>query len=572
MSASRSARAAVVAAVAVTAVTGGLVVAGRAPTTYAAVSPAAAVLTVLAGLLLVGTGGVRLWTARGGASSVSVLALGVVWWAPVWVGWEQAPALARSVAMVVVPFAPVLLLHLAACLPNGSVTSLSMRRLLAAVTGVTAAYTVARAAVRDPFLDRYCWSNCADNVFLVSAQPGLARVLDSAAAIGGGVVALGATVVAVRRLARTSPVGRRTRWPLLPPVAVAAMAVAVHGVLLVSRPQEDPADPPYLATYLTAGLSLAALGVGLAWLTVDDELRQRALAGLAVDDAARGDLAQTLAAALGDPSLRVAYWLPDGLVDRDGRLVEQADEEAHIDVVRGVERVARVWFDPEGADRAALARQVGSAAVLVIDNERLRAEMLAQVRLLRESRSRVVAAADDARRRLERDLHDGAQQRLLALVLELRVAEARASAAGDLGRARALHDAGRQAHAVVGELRSLAHGIYPAVLDQAGLDGALRTLAEAAPIPVTVEPQPVAGSIPLGTARVLYLAGREAVQAAAGSRADHLRLQVGQSDGHVLLHVTPAFAPSTGLLDRVGAEGGSIRSRDGMLRVEVPCE
>jgi signal transduction histidine kinase len=172
------------------------------------------------------------------------------------------------------------------------------------------------------------------------------------------------------------------------------------------------------------------------------------------------------------------------------RLAADDDHHPHLDIVRGEERVARVWHDPALRDSMALRPRVGSAAVLAVDNERLRAQLLAQVRDLRESRARVVAAADTARRTLERDLHDGAQQRLLALTLELRVAQAQASAAGQSERAERLHGAAEDAAMVVAELRGLAHGIHPAVLDQAGLDAALRALAASRPLPVTVDSGP----------------------------------------------------------------------------------
>jgi signal transduction histidine kinase len=559
-----------------------LLVSADAPTTYAAVSTAAATVAVLAGLLLVVAAAVRLSRGRGGACSLAALALGLVWWAPVWVGWEDGPALARSLAMLVVPFGPVLVLHLAAGLPGEVLASTRLRHVALAGYTVTAAYAVARAAVRDPFLDRYCWSNCSDNIFLVTARPALARALDTGWAAAACVLGGTAAAVAAGRLALTTPAGRRARWPLLLPLAVAGAATGLHGLLLMAWPPEDPADPRYLSTYVLTGLSLAWLGAGLGWLTLDHERRVRRLTHLATRDARGGDLAATLASTLGDPSVRVAYWLADPagvgpeqagreLVDRDGRRVEPGEQVAHLDIARGGDRVARVWFDPDVADRAALAEQVGPAAVLAVDNERLRAQMLVQLVSLRESRSRVVAAADEARRRLERDLHDGAQQRLLALALELRVAEGQASAAGDIDRARRLGQAGEQARAVVDELRTLAHGIYPAVLDQAGLDGALRALAESAHLPVTVEPAPVTDSMPPVVSRVLYRAAREAVRHASGVGADQVHLQVTRAAAAAVLRATPAFVPSTALADRVGAAGGTLMASADALTVEVPC-
>lgn len=573
MSSRGAARVAVVAAMPLTAASVALVESSSGSTTYAAGSAAAGVLTVLAGVLLVAAGGVLAWTGQLGSSGLTVLALGVVWWAPVWVGWDDGPALARSVAMVVVPFATPLLLHLAASLPAGRVTSTAMRRAVVAAYALTAGYTLVRAMVRDPFLDLYCWSNCTDNVFLLWAQPGLARALDTGWAVVSGLVALAAVGVAVRRLVATSRVGRRSRWPVLVPLAVASGAAAAYGVLLLLRPGEEPDDAAYLAVYGVTAVALALLGVGVFWLVADHERSTQALARLSADDRAGDDLALTLASALGDPTVKVGYWLPrQGLVDRDGQRVEPDDGRPHLDIVRGEQRVARVWHDPALRDTAALGERVGSAAVLAVDNERLRAQLLVQVRDLRESRTRVVAAADDARRGLERDLHDGAQQRLLALTLELRVAHGQALAAGDSDRADELSRMAEQAARVVAELRALARGIYPAVLDQAGLDAALRALAEAAPLPVTLDPA-VPDAVPTAAARVSYLAASEAVDAAAASGAEHLHLALARQNGRLVLEVQPNCLTSPTLIeDRVGAAGGSMEQRHGMLRLEVPCE
>jgi signal transduction histidine kinase len=551
----------------------GLALSADTPTSHAATSPSLAWLTVVAGLLLVGAGSVRTWTGRGGSSGLVVLALGLVWWAPVWVGWDDGSALARSVAMVAVPFAPALLLHLAASLPAGIVPSRPLRPAVVAAYAVAAGYSLTRAAVRDPFLDLYCWSNCSDNVFLLAARPTLARTLEAVGLAAGGLTALAAAVVALSRLAATSAVGRRTRAPVLVPAALAAAVTAVHSMLLLARPPEDPRDPAFATAYVLLGWSLAALGAGVAWLTADELRRVRQLARLATEPAPDGDLARTLAAALGDPTVRVGYWLPEQvLVDRDGQRVEPDGNAAHVDIVRAGVPVARVWCDPGLVDRARLAHEVGSAARLAVDNERLRAQMLASVQQLRESRMRVVEAADAARRGLERDLHDGAQQRLLALTLQLTIAHDRARAAGESDRAERLERAVEQARVAVAELRALAHGIYPAVLDQAGLDGALRALAESASLPVRVEPQPVPDSLPPAAARVVYLAAREATRQRSTGGAGAVTLAVARTRGSIVLEVCPGFTPSTGLDDRVGAIGGSLRLVPGMLRLEVPCE
>ena len=116
-----------------------------------------------------------------------------------------------------------------------------------------------------------------------------------------------------------------------------------------------------------------------------------------------------------------------------------------------------------------LEREIGPATRLAVDNERLRATVLAQLEDLRSSRARIVEAGDSARRRIERDLHDGAQQRLLTLSYELRLARTAADGDGDAELATVLASTADKVRAALGELRDLAHGIYPAILTEAGL-------------------------------------------------------------------------------------------------------
>ena len=156
------------------------------------------------------------------------------------------------------------------------------------------------------------------------------------------------------------------------------------------------------------------------------------LAGELGDAPPPGRLREALASALGDPDVDVLYPRPDSrqLIDADGRpAVPAASARAVCRVIRRGRPLALVLHDPALVDERELARALGSAARLAVENEALRAEALAQLRELRDSRARIVEAGDAERRRLERNLHDGAQQRLLALSYDLRLA--RAGAAGD---------------------------------------------------------------------------------------------------------------------------------------------
>jgi signal transduction histidine kinase len=190
-------------------------------------------------------------------------------------------------------------------------------------------------------------------------------------------------------------------------------------------------------------------------------------------------------------------------------------------------------------------------------------------------RARIVETADAARRRLERDLHDGAQQRLLALSYDLRLA--RASAAGDGGGevVSLLDTAADETEAALEELRQLAHGIYPAILTEAGLGPALETLADEAPLPVELGELPVERAA-LAAERTAYVVVDAAIDDAADRGARWLRARVLRAAGRLVLDIeddgAPRHAQVVHLRDRVGALGGSLDAGENTLRAEIPCE
>ena len=147
------------------------------------------------------------------------------------------------------------------------------------------------------------------------------------------------------------------------------------------------------------------------------------------------------------------------------------------------DELAAIIHDPVLLDQPALLEAAGSAARFALENERLQAELRAQLAELRESRARIVRAGDEERRRLERDLHDGAQQRLLGLGMGLQLLQSHVDRAGG----RLLEETEAELRQALAELRELARGIHPAVLTDQGLAAAIRTLASRAPLPVEVE-------------------------------------------------------------------------------------
>jgi signal transduction histidine kinase len=221
-----------------------------------------------------------------------------------------------------------------------------------------------------------------------------------------------------------------------------------------------------------------------------------------------------------------------------------------------------------------LERELGAAVRLALENERLQAEALAQLEDLRASRVRIVQTGDSERRRLERDLHDGAQQQLLALSYDLRLARAQAQADGDSHTGSLLTEAIGQAQAALGELRDLAQGIYPAILAEAGLTPALASLADAAPLPVQIH-DAAEGRYPAVVETCAYLLVAEALDDAAGRDASHATVIVVQDGGRLVVTVdddgTDRTATMVQLADRVGALGGGLAVEPTRLRGELPC-
>jgi signal transduction histidine kinase len=273
---------------------------------------------------------------------------------------------------------------------------------------------------------------------------------------------------------------------------------------------------------------------------------------------------EVLADALGDPTVTLALWDGvSGYVDVDGEPVELPVEPQ----ARGVtllsqdgRPVAALIHDPMLDTDSALLEGLAASSLMMLENAHLLDE-------LRTSRSRLAATADRERRRLERDLHDGAQQRLMAVQIKLRLAQDKVS---DPEVAAQLAAVGAEAEQAVEELRTLAHGIYPAGLGDYGLGSALRAVALQAPIPIVVDDQGV-GRCARPVEAAIYFCAMEAIQNAtkhAGSHAS-LTITLERDHEHVRFAITDdgvGMNPRTagqgdglpGMRDRIGAVGGEL--------------
>ena len=549
-------------------------------TTYAGALPAARVADIAAGLGLIVAGGLATIQPRTRRLGVLALLAGLAWFGADWEGAESAESVLRSFGAALTPLTLVFVFHLVLAAPDGRVRSRAARLAIVAAYVVLGCLTLARALLRDPLLDLYCWRNCSENSFLIHADAGVASAVDrlllwSALAVGLGLVGFG-----WRRLMRATGPGRRALLPIIGPALLVGASEATYAITLLRTPLEDPDRTGFVSIFLARSISYTALAVGLAWTILRITRTRARLTRLASDlgDAPQpGMLRDTLAAALGDPGIEVLYPRGSGqLIDAEGRAAElPARDRAVARIARGERPLALVLHDPALVNEPELARALGSAAKLSVENEALRAEAMAQLHALQASRARIVETADDARRRLERDLHDGAQQRLLALSYDLRLARAGASGDDNTGLASTLDAAAEEIEAALEELRELAHGIYPAILTEAGLGPALATLADEAPLPVELGELP-SGRPPPGVERTAYVVVDVAIEDAAGRGATWLAVRVGQDRERLVVATDDDGAPrSAGLVhlaDRVGALGGSLAAGDTKLRAEMPCE
>ncbi|MGI9659720.1 MAG: sensor histidine kinase, partial [Gaiellaceae bacterium] len=368
-----------------------------------------------------------------------------------------------------------LLFHALAAFPTGRIESRVMRAVVAVIYFDVLVLEFVYNLFWNPIdfgdctdcptnlLAFFSWETAADVMYIIQAP-----VIGSSAALVGA-------YILVRRWRTTSRAGRRALAPVLVTGAIAVSllmtSVIIDGLTNLS---ENPVQ----------GLTLLAI-IAIPFAFLFGLLRGR-LSRAVVSDlvlelgAAPGrpdELEHALGSALRDPSLSVAYWVhtSGSFVDGHGEPVElpaRASGRAVRILERDGERVAALVHDAALADAPALLDSVAAAAGIALENERLRAELRAQLVEVRRSRARLVETADDERRRLERNLHDGAQQRLLGIGLALQLAQSRLNGSQPEVR-ELLGEADDELKAALEELRELARGIHPAILTDQGLSSAL---------------------------------------------------------------------------------------------------
>jgi signal transduction histidine kinase len=402
-----------------------------------------------------------------------------------------------------------------------------------------------------------------------------------------GILATVFIALIVRRLWLATPRSRR----ILAPLVLAAVAFSLRALYECVRTfVSQPLASEYLFWWQVA--AFVALPIGLVAGLLRAHLARAGVGDLVLEleHAPPQEVRGALARSLGDPTLEVAFWLPDRGVyaDAAGRPVELPEDGARA-VTRlehEGEPLAAIVHDPSLLDEPQLVRAAGAAARMALENAQLQAETRAQLDQVKESRVRIVTAADEERRRIERDLHDGAQQRLAALALQLRSAQRRLGASEPDPALDALLDSAvAELQAANEELRELVRGVYPAILTEDGLAAALESIALRSPFPIDLDV--VEGRFPAQIEATAYFVACEALaNIAKHARASRASVCIARRDG--LLDVEIADdgiggaqpyqgSGLSGLADRVEALGGrlQVRSPAGVgtrVLAEIPCE
>jgi signal transduction histidine kinase len=532
------------------------------------IEPAFVAAFVVLGLLWIFAGLVAWWKRPENRTGALMTAAGFLIFTGLSGGWDAS--LPSTVFGITDRLFLAVAVHLFVAFPRGRLSSTIERVLVAAVYVVV--LLMAGVGVQLFLGPEDSFSATGPrNLLLVHDDRGLAEAIELAADLALAVLCVAAVALLAHRWLTSSGPARRVLAPVLWSGVLVLVFVAA---LLTHWPSYETSDGFFLWAFLVAGGI-----VPLAFLTglLRTRLHRSAVAELVVELGSSPPTAHVrdaIAHTLGDESLELAFWLPadNRYVDPEGQALDPEGEPGRAVTVLepAGKRVAALVHDPSLLDDPELLEAVGAAASLALENSRLQAELRAQLAEVRASRTRIVEAGDAERRRLERDLHDGAQQRLLGIRLALQLASGRladgGASVGDL-----LAEADAEVVGALEELRALARGIHPAILTEEGLAPALAALARRAPIPVELTVCRERLPVPV-EATAYFVAGEALANVVKHAHASRATIGVTRANGRVTIEVAD---DGVGGVDAGGTGLRGLRDRvealDGRLRVESPA-
>jgi signal transduction histidine kinase len=552
------------------------VIAHRNPDYAVANTAALIAVELLAGLALIACG-LESWRRRPGRRFAALLAAGGCgWFLLAWNNPGVGSPVVFTIGLVLYAAAPPLIAHALLAYPTGPLRRLERAVVAAAYGGSLLLLGLLPALVFDPAAEG-C-SECPRNLALIHGNASLYQDFNRAGIYLG--LAWTATAVALLgwRLARSTAALRALIAPVVGAGSLYLSSVAAEFVASLRRGYVFSNDPLDRRLWLAAALALVLLALAIAWSWLHTRRTRTRLARLVlelVETPSPGGLEHALAGSLGDPELRLSYPLDDGrYVNANGQ--PQQPGATSTALLRDGAEVALLTHKPGLLDDGALAEELAAAARLGLENERLHAELLAQLADLRASRARIVTTGDAERRRLERDLHDGAQQRLVALTLELRIARIRLEPepGADPTLVERAQQAEDQLRDALAALRKLAAGIFPAVLADEGLAAAIEALAEETEEQLRIVRIPE-GRLPPAVETTAYRIVSETLNHAHGHP---ITLTAFTEDGLLVIELESARVASdlAELEDRVGALDGTLELActprgHARIRAEIPC-
>jgi signal transduction histidine kinase len=478
--------------------------------------------------------------------------------------------------------------HAVFAYPSGRITDRWERALIKVGYTVTFLFTIAILLLYEGRPLRFFDPTPRDSLISVGGSGAAAVTMQKAFVIVvWGVLAVAAIVLLIRKLVVATPRARRILAPLL----LAAITVALRAVFesvftFAERPSAVLYDYLFwwqISAFIALPVALLAglLRARLARASVGDLV-------LELERTPPQGIRAALRRALDDPTLEVLFWLPErnGFVDAAGSSAElPSDHNRSVTrLEHGGETLAALVHDPSLLEEPKLVEAAGAAARLALENARLHAETRAQLEQVRESRVRIVTTADEERRRIERDIHDGAQQRLVALAVQLRSAQRRLKDSSDPEVDGLLAATVEELKVAVEELRELARGVHPAILTEDGLAAALESLVSRIPFPVDLDA--AEGRLPAQVEATAYFVACEALaNVVKHARASTATVRTVRRNGLLVVEVEDdgiggAVAGNgsglRGLADRVEALGGRLRVESpavGGTRIvgEIPC-
>ena len=522
------------------------------------------ILDLATGWLLVGCGLAAMAARPGQPAGGRLVLAGYLWFVGTFSG--QHPTIVQSIGFSFGGWHDLVLLWLALSFPRRWPAGRLATGILILAAALFAAQTLIRLGVTlPPAIDLP-----GPDRDSASGLIALVDVLRTAAVVIGGLVILG-------RIGRAPRPERRHLWPVLTAGAAAAVAAGYTARFALSDLGVIPDLDQNVAIPLIWVFNIARLLVPLAILLGVLRLRtaRAAIAGAVVrvgDGASIGQLQEALGTAFGDPELRVLEWRPgaSAWIDASGDVVPPAA----IETLARDRSIALVPVDDRDGPLALLVIaatlaeddglvSAGMALIrLVVRNGRQAAKIREQLAEVRASRARIVEAGDVERRRIERDLHDGLQQRMVALAMALRAIEGPDTPPSV---DRAVRQASTEILEILDDVRELARGIHPAILTEAGLGAAIRAAADRSPVPAELDVR-LAGRGSTAAQATSYYVISEALANVAkhAAAASGVWIRASDDDGALRVSVeddgpggaTAAGHGLAGLADRVAALDG----------------